>query len=65
MVPLGVEAFGGFKNISRAIFDTIAAPLASVFYYIDCSAGDDDLVGILGNTPESHLLTSSNVGKSR
>lgn len=61
MVPFGVEALGGFENISWAIFNTVAAPLASVFYDIDHSPGNDDLFRIEGNAPKLHLLTSQNV----
>jgi hypothetical protein len=56
-----VEALGNLQNISWAVFDTVSAPFASVFYDIDHPFGNDDLFCIQGNAPEFHLLTSSNV----
>jgi hypothetical protein len=59
MIPLGVEALGGFQNISWAIFDTVSATLASVFNDMDNSPGDNDLFGIEGDAPKFHSSTSS------
>jgi hypothetical protein len=61
VVSFRVEPLGELENISWAIFDTVAAPFASVFYDIDHPFGNHDLFGIQGNAPEFHLLTSSNV----
>jgi len=60
VVSFRVEALGDLQNSSWAIFDTVAAPFAPVFYDIDDPFGNDDLFCIQGNAPELHLLTSSN-----
>jgi hypothetical protein len=35
MISFGVEAPGGFQDVSGAIFNTVSAPFAPVFYYMD------------------------------
>jgi hypothetical protein len=54
VIALRVETFGGPKNVSRAIFDTIPASLAPVFYDMNLSPGNHYFFGIQGNTPELH-----------
>jgi hypothetical protein len=61
VISLGVKAFGSLENASWAIFDAIAAPLASLFDYIDHPPRYDDLLGIQGNAPELHTLIPLNV----
>lgn len=56
-----IEPAGSFQNSSRAIIDAVAAPFAPFLYDVDHSPGDDDLLGIEGNSPEFHLLTFADV----
>jgi hypothetical protein len=65
MISFGVETVGEFQNISRAIFDAVAAPFATVFYYVDYSLGDDDLLGIQRDAPELHLFVSPGFNEPR
>jgi len=46
MVAFGIEALGGPQNVSGAIFNTVAAPFAPVFYYIDDPFRNDDFFGV-------------------